>query len=533
MVAIVEAINNMQEPSGKWPASHPIVRERPKGPWYIASPELALCLTWLYFQPKLPDPARRLILLMLERHFRNWIIPTYRDVRDEADSQKVFSGWFDDSAMGQDKVVGWATAIVCHLLANYVSVLDDHINRAVVESLELQNVSTSYLIDEIAKERNPRWSTKEPSDRNTRPWPDLPPKAWVEPMVADDLARQISLSWPDPERNCKLSVLLAEHVLLPILSKPNSLPASNRLAGILDGPPGTGKTILVKVLAKTLSWPYVPVPASTIFDSGFDSMEARATIVFRHLNYLTRCVVFFDEFEEFFRDRKEVPGASETLEGVTSVETRLGQSATVASRAVPPSEFQQSNDASRFSPHDRTIAAFTTSAMLARMQDLHDAGRSLIFLATNHFDKLDDAIVRTGRFDFKESIDHPTVCRFNGEGGSYLLNPTQRTLLRLKVNAGSSELSKINEVIANSLHDPSVKALLDSLQAKLVEDGSRPDGRRITFYMIEAAASVVAKMIRESHSSDRQLRAVAVEELERQIPRMAKRQKGPGSLLDL
>ena len=57
ITAVIEALGAMQEPSGKWPTTHPIIRPG-RVPWYIASSELALSLTWLYFQPALPDQAR-------------------------------------------------------------------------------------------------------------------------------------------------------------------------------------------------------------------------------------------------------------------------------------------------------------------------------------------------------------------------------------------------------------------------------------------------------------------------------------------
>ena len=535
MVAIAESIGAMQEPSGKWPASHPIARERPKGAWYIASSELALCLTWLYFQPKLPDAARHLVLEMLQRHFQNWIIPTFKNVFPEAgDTQKPFSGWFDDSAMGQDKVVGWTTGIVGHFLANYLAVLDDRINRTVIEHLGLENVATRYLIDEISKERNPRWSRDATGDCKTQRWPDLPPMAWKQKTDHATVARSISEAWTDPEKNSRICRLLATRVLSAVLDTPKSLPDSDMLAGILDGPPGTRKTSLVKAVAEYLSWPYVPVPASTIFDSGFDNMEARATTVFRYLTYLTRCVIFFDEFEEFFRDRNEQTDSNRDTAPSSASAASDPQSGTQKITQPLASNGEQSNQGTRFSPHDRTIAAFTTSAMLARMQDLHDAGQSLIFLATNHFHKLDDAIVRAGRFDFMQTIDHPTIDRFSIGDGSFLRAPGDRMLRSLQTTLGSEELDTAERIIAQVLVKQPLQSLLNDLTEKLVQDGSHSGEVRVTFSMIEKAVRAIVGHMREMSApiDDKALESIAIQQMKFDIKRVVERTKGPGPLSD-
>jgi len=117
---------------------------------------------------------------------------------------------------------------------------------------------------------------------------------------------------------------------------------------ILPGVPGTRKTSLVDALSKVIRWPLVTVPASVFFDRGFDLIESRANEIFRRLNYLCNCVIFFDEFEEFFRERFPEKGD------------------------VPDAKLI------RRSPiHDRTIAAFLTASMLPRLQDLHHQGRNL------------------------------------------------------------------------------------------------------------------------------------------------------------
>ena len=64
ITSAVECITEMQEPNGKWPSSHPITRARQgvKTPWYIASPELALCLTCLLYTS--PSPRDGLLSRM-------------------------------------------------------------------------------------------------------------------------------------------------------------------------------------------------------------------------------------------------------------------------------------------------------------------------------------------------------------------------------------------------------------------------------------------------------------------------------------
>jgi hypothetical protein len=107
-------------------------------------------------------------------------------------------------------------------------------------------------------------------------------------------------------------------------------------------------------------------------------MEARAAEVFRMLRLLTNCVIFFDEYEEFFRAREnEKP---------------------IAPNIVP---FVDS----------RTVAAFITSGMLPRLQELHDERRCLVFLATNSLKSIDVAVRRAGRFDFRLEIQHPDQTR--------------------------------------------------------------------------------------------------------------------------
>ena len=518
-MAVIEALAEAQQENGRWMSTHPI--DRPgKGPWHIVSHEIALCLTWLYFQPRVPDVARVLLIDMMEKYFTKWVVPTFVRVtklpNTDKEKDKPFKGWYGDHTVERDSVVGWATAIICHFLANYHAVLDDHINRRVIETLGLQASSGKYLIDETAHEKSPRWTKPVPEedalDSEDRPglatWPDIKPFAWQGEKEWEELARDIQEKWTDPSERGSLSKKLAYNVLLPVLNSPNGRPDKASCAGILPGVPGTRKTTLVRTLAEVIEWPLVIVPASVIFEKGFDMMEARANEVFRRLNYLSGCVIFFDEFEEFFRDRRN-------LKKPTTKGRRR------ASGEGPDSPI-----------HDRTIAAFTTSAMLPRLQDLHDEARCLIFLATNHLEKIDPAIMRPGRFDFMEWVEHPTRRRIS----AYLKRPTKITLERdmgLHVT-GQFRVKPEDRDKRERICKAVKKALVDTLVKQNIEDlveKNHKNNEVIRFAFVERALRDVAKEMNPKVNDDA-LKKFAVKSLTKSLKRATESKNYPARLDD-
>lgn len=394
-LAIVDALHSAQQENGNWPATHPIFREKNR-PWHIASHEVALCLAWLYFQPKMPDAARPTLVTMMRRYLLDAVAPTFfsapKHQSQEIEGRLLFDGWQDDHTVGTETTVGWATAIICHFLANFSAVLDDWMNRRVIEELGLELATEGYLIDDVVGKPAIRWqrgygtspdqqvASVDPRRTLGEVWPDLPPHGWARRRPEpESIARKIYERWTDPSMENVISKRLASEVILPILASASQRPISDRHAGLMPGKPGTRKTSLVARISNAVDWPMIKVPASLIFADGFDRMEAKANAVFGMLNHLRRCVIFFDEFEEFF--------VSRGLER----------------------EKRSEADASTYKL--RTIAAFTTSAMLPRLQDLHDQHWCLIFLATNLLDSMDAAIKRGGRFDFQIEVNHPTAER--------------------------------------------------------------------------------------------------------------------------
>jgi hypothetical protein len=139
---------------------------------------------------------------------------------------------------------------------------------------------------------------------------------------------------------------------------------------ILYGPPGTGKTTLVEAVAKTAGVPLVEVTPSDILVGGAEGMERRARQVFQALSKLTHVVILFDEFDSILLDRsKRDP------------------------EVIPTS-----------------IIEFLTPGMLPKLKALNEASkerRISYILATNFVDRLDRAVTRGGRFDYRSGIYPP------------------------------------------------------------------------------------------------------------------------------
>ena len=413
-LSIVESLAAAQQENGSWPATHPVLRSGQQ-PWHIASHEVALCLTWLYFQPRVPDAARPILVSMMRQHFLKAVIPTYVTTATVAD--RPMQGWQDDHTVSPDTAVGWATAIVAHFLANFSFVLNDWINRRVIEELGIEETSKQYLIDDTTAAQSLKWAHEKDAAvklSNRAIWPDLPPHAWTRQTPdAVALAKRITDNWTDPSADALISKKLGAQILAPILNDPGQRPREDRCAGLLPGAPGTRKTSFVGELARIVAWPMVSPPASLIFAKGFELMEAQANEVFRRLSYLRGCVIFFDEFEEFFLTRDPPKTASEP-----DTPVKVAATAPVGAAREPM--------AAAGSYQSRTIAAFTTSAMLPRLQDLHDKDACLIFLATNYPEKIDEAIKRAGRFDFLIEIGHPGTPRLIEYLGTLSANSRRR-----------------------------------------------------------------------------------------------------------
>jgi hypothetical protein len=173
----------------------------------------------------------------------------------------------------------------------------------------------------------------------------------------------------EPEQDVKILAYLDRVIVESIGNNPRRLPRSSEknVSLLLFGPPGTAKTTVVKALSDGLNWPLVFLSPGNFIERGLEYIEAQAKLVFDMLQRMSQAVVLFDECDELFRDRKPLPGTDQV----------------------------------------RNITAFVTASMLPKLQDLHDRGRIVFAICTNHLESMDPAIKRGGRVDHIIGIGPP------------------------------------------------------------------------------------------------------------------------------
>ena len=121
---------------------------------------------------------------------------------------------------------------------------------------------------------------------------------------------------------------------------------------ILFGPPGTGKSTVGKVLAKELKWDYVELTPGLFLDEGDNKIISKLNRIFKRLVKLNEKVIFFDEVDQLVEKR---------------------------------GKDKQSN--------------WIVTSILPKLSELREQKNIIFIMATNHIEKVDDAIMRLGRID--------------------------------------------------------------------------------------------------------------------------------------
>jgi ATP-dependent Zn protease len=139
---------------------------------------------------------------------------------------------------------------------------------------------------------------------------------------------------------------------------------------LLEGPPGTGKTMLARATAATAGVPLLYCSGSDFVEMFVGRGAARVRKTFEKAAKLAPCIIFIDELDALGKSRDS--GMMGMARGNDEAEQTLNQ-------------------------------------LLACMDGLDSSRRICVMAATNRKDVLDPALVRPGRFDRIIRLDLPST----------------------------------------------------------------------------------------------------------------------------
>jgi transitional endoplasmic reticulum ATPase len=135
---------------------------------------------------------------------------------------------------------------------------------------------------------------------------------------------------------------------------------------LLSGPPGCGKTLLVKAVANETEVNFISVKGPELLSKYVGESERAVREVFRKAKQAAPCIVFFDE-----------------IDALVPIRTSGGSDSRVTERVI--------------------------SQFLTELDGMEELGDVLVLGATNRPDMLDPALLRPGRFDIQLVVPVPDL----------------------------------------------------------------------------------------------------------------------------
>ncbi|CAN5568988.1 hypothetical protein BH20ACT15_BH20ACT15_01860 [soil metagenome] len=190
------------------------------------------------------------------------------------------------------------------------------------------------------------------------------PTASVPSGLAEVYGRMIPRGlWGQMKGLDQAKEIIERRVILPLaepaLASRHSV--SPPKAIVLFGPPGTGKTTFAKGIASHLGWPFVEIQPSELAGEGAEHQARLLGESIDRVLELDSAVVFVDEVEDLASIRDD----------------------------------------------ERRVSPSVTNEFLKQIPRLRDEPQHLLVCATNWIDRLDDAFLRPGRFDYVLPVGPP------------------------------------------------------------------------------------------------------------------------------
>ncbi|KAK8730047.1 hypothetical protein OTU49_008438 [Cherax quadricarinatus] len=129
-----------------------------------------------------------------------------------------------------------------------------------------------------------------------------------EMMIASQLVEptQMSTSWKDVAGLSSVIRELRETLILPIQQR-NRLQASRLIQPpkgvLLHGPPGCGKTLLARAVAKEAGSRFINLDVASLTDKWYGESQKLSSAVFSLASKIQPCIIFIDEIDSFLRVR--------------------------------------------------------------------------------------------------------------------------------------------------------------------------------------------------------------------------------------